>query len=64
MNAEGVEVLHVTDGDAVVVLVAHHLVFYLFPAFQTFFHQYLWREREGFLSLCKEFFLVVAEARA
>ena len=31
MDAKGVEILHVTDGDAVVVFITHYLVFYLFP---------------------------------
>ena len=32
MDAQRVEVLHVTDGDTVVVAVAYHLVFNLLPA--------------------------------
>ena len=64
MDAERVEVLHVADGDTVVVLVAHHLVFDFLPAFQRLFDEHLRGEREGFLGLCQELFLVVAEARA
>ena len=37
MDAQRVEVLHIADRDAVVVAVAHDLVFDLFPAFQRFF---------------------------
>ena len=32
MDAQRVEVLHITDSDAIVVTVAHHLVFDLLPA--------------------------------
>ena len=38
MDAQWVEVLHVADGDTVVVAVAHHLIFYLFPTPQRFLH--------------------------
>ena len=42
MDAQRVKVFHIADGDTVVVTVAHHLVFYLFPSLQTLFHQHLW----------------------
>ena len=64
MNAEGVEVFHVADGDAVVVAVAHHLVFNLLPALERFFDEHLGREREGFLGQPIELFLIVAETGA
>ena len=34
MDAQGIEVLHVADGDTVVEAIAHHLVLYLLPALQ------------------------------
>ena len=62
MDAKRVEVLHVADGDTVVVAVAHHFIFYLFPSLERLLYQYLWREGEGFLCLCFQFLVVVAEA--
>ena len=44
MDSERVEVLHVADGDTVVVTVAHHLILYLLPSLQALLYQYLWRE--------------------
>src|SRR5579871_332340 len=41
MDAEGIEVLHVADGDAGVVAVADDLVLDLLPALQILLHQYL-----------------------
>ena len=64
MDAQRVEVLHITNRDTVVVLVAHHLVFYLFPSLQRLLYQHLWREGESLLSLCQQLLLIVAEARA
>ena len=53
MDAERVEILHVADGNAVVIFVTDNLVLYLFPAFQGFLHKDLRREGErlaaGFL---------------
>ena len=62
MDAQRVEVLHVADGDAVVITVAHHLVFYLLPAFQRLLHQHLRRESKGFLGQFVKLLLVIAEA--
>ena len=62
MDAEGVEILHVADRDAVVEPVAHHFIFHLFPALEALFYKYLWREGEGFFSNSVQFFLVVAES--
>ena len=42
MYSERVEVFHIADSDAVVVFVAHHFVFYLLPAFETFLYENLW----------------------
>ncbi len=36
MDPHGVEILHVADGDAVVILVADDLVLDLFPALEVF----------------------------
>ena len=62
--AEGVEVLHVADGDAVVVLVAHHFVLDFLPALQRLLHEDLRGVREcggrQFAQLC----VVGAEAGA
>ena len=41
VDAHRVDVLHVTDGDAVVAPVAHHLVFNLLPAAQALLDQHL-----------------------
>ena len=64
VDAQGVEVFHVTDRDTVVVPVSHHLVFYLFPALETLLHQHLWREREGFLRQLVQFFLIIGKSAA
>ena len=63
MDAEWVKIFHVADGDAIVVLVAHHLVFYFFPSFKAFFHEHLRGEGEGFFCEFVEFLFVVAESR-
>ena len=41
MNAEWVEVLHITDGDTVISCITHHLVFHLLPAEQRLLHKNL-----------------------
>ena len=63
MDAQRVEILHVTNGDTVVVPVAHDLIFDLFPSLQGLLYQHLRREREGFLRKGIQLLLVVAEAR-
>ena len=50
MDAKRVEVLHIADRDAVVILITHHLVLDLFPPLETLLHQYLWREGESALA--------------
>ena len=62
MDAQRVEVLHITDGDTVIIAITHHLVFYFLPAFQRFLYENLRRERERFLCQAVEFLLIVAEA--
>ena len=42
MYSERVEILHVADSDAVVILVAHNLVLNLLPSLETLLHKYLW----------------------
>ena len=44
MDAQWIEVFHVTYGDTVVVTVTNHLVLNLLPTLQTLLYQYLWRE--------------------
>ena len=47
VDAHGVEVLHVTYGDHVALVVAHHLVLDLFPAGDALFHQDLMDGRKA-----------------
>ena len=44
VNTERVEILHVTYGDTVVVLVAHNLIFNLLPSLETLLDEHLGRE--------------------
>ncbi len=60
--AQRVEVLHVADGDAVVVLVAHDLILNLLPSAQGLLHQHLRRERESLLEQHVQLCLVVGKA--
>ena len=62
MDAQRIEVLHITDRDAVVETIPHHFIFHFFPPLQALFHQHLGREREGFFNQHVQFFLIVAEA--
>ena len=62
MDAQRVEVFHITNGDTVVETVTHHLILYLFPSLQRLLYQHLWREGESLLSLCQQLLLIVAEA--
>ena len=64
MDTQRVKVLHVTYSDAVIITVADHFIFHLLPAFQTLFHQYLRREREGLFSQNIQFLFIVTETRA
>ena len=63
MNAKWVEVLHITNGDTVVIFVSDNLILYLLPALQGFLYQHLWRERKGLLGQLVQLLLIVAEAR-
>ena len=62
MDAQRVEIFHVTHRDTVVEAVANYFVFHFLPAFQALLHQYLGREREGFFDQHVQFFFIVAEA--
>ena len=62
--AQRVEVLHVADGDTVVITVAHNLILYLLPTLKALLNQHLRREREGFLGQTVKLLLIVAEAAA
>ena len=64
VDAEGVEVLHVADRDAVVVGVADDLVLHFLPAFEGLLDQNLIGVGKGVLCAHDELFAVVAEARA
>ena len=63
VDAERVEVLHVADGDAVVVAVAHHLILHFLPALETLLDKYLRREAESLVADGNELLLIVTEAR-
>ena len=64
VDTQRVEVLHVAYRDAVVVAVAHHLVFNLFPAFKRFLYQNLGRERQRLFGFQPQLLFVVAETAA
>ncbi len=64
VDAERVEVLHVADGDTVVVAVAHNFVLNFLPALERFLNEHLGRERESFFYQRNKFVVVVAETAA
>ena len=64
VDAQRVEILHVADGDAVVIAVAHHLVLNLLPAAQGLLDQHLRGEGEGLAGDGLELLLVFAESGA
>ena len=61
VDSEGIEILHIAHGDAVVVAVADYFVFYLFPALQRLLHQHLGGEGEGLGRDSVQLGLIVAE---
>ena len=63
MDSQGVEVLHVTYGDTVIVFIAYYFVLNFLPSLQRFLNQHLWREGKGFLGQLVELLFVVAETR-
>ena len=64
MDAQGVQVLHIADGDAVVIAVAHNLVFNLLPTLEGFFYKDLRRVCESAGSQFLQFLVICAEAGA
>ena len=62
MYSERVEVLHVADRDAVVILVPDHLVLDFLPALQGFLHENLRGERESLGTEFLELLVILAEA--
>ena len=64
MDAQRVEVFHACYGEAVVVGIADHLEFNLFPALQGLFHQNLLGESKRALGQFQEFFLVGTDTAA
>ena len=62
VDAERVEVLHITDGDAVVVAVTYHFVLHFFPSLEALLYEDLRGEGEGFTTELIQLRLVVAEA--
>ena len=63
MDAQRIEVLHITYRDAIVIAVAHHFVFDFLPSFQRFFNQDLRRKGEGLFSQTIQLFVVRTETR-
>ena len=64
VDAEGVEVLHIADRDAVVVAVTDDLVLDFLPALEALLDEHLGREGEGLAAELVQLLLVVAEATA
>ena len=64
MNAHRIKVFHIADGDAIVVAVAHHLVFDLFPALEILLDQDLRGVGKAFGGQLTQFLLVAADPRA
>ena len=66
VDADGIEVFHVADGDGRVVRVAHHLIFNFFVALDALFHQHLVdrRERQGVFHLFRQLLRRVGKAAA
>ena len=63
MDTDGVDILHIADGDSRVERIPHNFVFYLFIAFNTLFHQHLpYRGKaESVFHNVSEFLFVVSE---
>ncbi len=62
VNPERIEVLHVTDRDAVIKLIPHHLIFNLFPPLQIFFHQNLRTIRKRRFQHLLKFLSIIGKA--
>src|SRR5574344_1408907 len=64
VNTKWVEIFHITYSNTVIIAVANNLIFYFFPAFQTFLYQNLWRKRESFFTNNVQFLLVISKSRS
>ena len=64
MDAQRVEVFHACHSETVVVGIADYLELYFLPAFQGFFHQYLFGESERAFGQLDECFLVRTDTAA
>ena len=64
MDAQRIEIFHVTNRDHIVETIANHFILYLFPAFQRFFNQHLTRIRKGFFGQVFQFSPIAAKAAA
>mmetsp|Transcript_36585 Transcript_36585/g.79850 ORF Transcript_36585/g.79850 Transcript_36585/m.79850 type:complete len:442 (-) Transcript_36585:1351-2676(-) len=64
VNAHGVEVLHVADGDAIVVCIPHDLILKLLPTLQALVHDNLWTVHQSHLHQLPQLALVRGEAAA
>ena len=64
MDSQRVEILHVADRDAIVILVTDNFILYLLPALERFLDQHLRRVGESLACLDVKLSLVVAEAAA
>ena len=47
VDTEGVEVLHITDRDAVIIAVTHDLVLDFLPSLEALLYEHLWGEGKG-----------------
>ena len=64
VNAQGIDVLHITDGNTVVVFIANNLVFDLFPAAEVFFDQDLRGIGKCFSRAIHQLFFIFADPTA
>ncbi|OQB98105.1 MAG: hypothetical protein BWX81_00627 [Spirochaetes bacterium ADurb.Bin110] len=60
VNAQWIDVFHVTNRNTVVRLVSHNLVFDFLPPAEPFFDQHLRRKGKGFFCSCSKLFFVLA----
>ena len=62
MDTKRIEILHIANSDTIIMSIANHFIFYLFPSFQTFLYKNLWRKGKSFLCQYIQFVLVITEA--
>jgi hypothetical protein len=48
MDTKGIEVLHVTDCDTIIIAVSYNFILHFLPSLEALLYQYLGRKREGF----------------